>query len=124
VNHWKGWALEVLYNSQHTPRNIEYRKQKQSTEYRIQNTEYRLQSTEHRTQNTEYRVRNACHKIANVPVFIALGLNDFYFFGPKWHLIRHCHFRVQKRLDFQGTPLAMVFVMDVARITIITPRAI
>jgi hypothetical protein len=35
-----------------------------------------------------------------------------------------CHFRAQTSLDFQGPPLPMALVMDVARIKIITFRAI
>jgi hypothetical protein len=44
--------------------------------------------------------------------------------GPNGTLFAHCHFRAQKSLDFQDTPLTTTFVLDVACIEIIMPRAI
>ena len=40
-----------------------------------------------------------------------VGPENLDFFGPKWHLLRSCHFRAQKSLDFQSPPLPMPLVM-------------
>jgi hypothetical protein len=75
---------------------------------------------EYRIHNTETHV----HKITNVPVFyMVLVLKDSDA-GPNGPRFARCHFRAQKSLDFQGSPLSMALEMDVARIKIITSRAI
>ena len=40
-----------------------------------------------------------------------VGPENLDFFGPKWHKQSECHFRAQKSLDFQGSPLPMPWVM-------------
>ncbi len=46
------------------------------------------------------------------------------FFGPKWHSLRSLTFQGPKMSRFQGPPLLMALVMDLARIKISTFRAI
>jgi hypothetical protein len=56
-----------------------------------------------------------------------LGSENRKIFGPKWHSLCFCFFRIsgpKKVSIFQGPPLPMVLVIDTARIKIITSRAI
>jgi hypothetical protein len=58
--------------------------------------------------------------------YMALGLNDFdadklLANGTRF---ARCHFRTRKSVNFQGPPLPMALVMDVARIKIITAWSI
>jgi hypothetical protein len=46
------------------------------------------------------------------------------FFGPKWHWLRSLSFQGPKKSRFQGPPLIMALVIDIARLKIITYRAI
>ncbi len=88
---WKGWALKITWNSQHT------------------------------VQNTEYTCSKTCeHKITNVLIFFcytALGLNDLMganslprplkgvgFFGPKSHSLRSLPFQGPKKSLSGPTP--------------------
>jgi hypothetical protein len=53
-----------------------------------------------------------------------VGPGNLDFFGPKWHSLPCCNFRAQKSLDFHGPTLTMALVMGIARLKIITSRAI
>jgi hypothetical protein len=46
------------------------------------------------------------------------------FLGPNGTRFAHCHFRDQESLDFKPHPLPTTLVMDIARIKIISCRAI
>jgi hypothetical protein len=46
------------------------------------------------------------------------------FWGPNGTRCARYHYRTQKSLDFQGPPLKMAQVMDIARLKIITDIAI
>ncbi len=52
------------------------------------------------------------------------GPENLDFFGLKCHSLRSMPFQGQKSLDFHCPPLPIALVMDVARIKIITSRAI
>jgi hypothetical protein len=94
---------------------------------------------EYRIQNKEYKVKKLMHKKLPFPFFIwcldlmilmranpslrlleGRGLKISPFFVPKWH----SNFRAQKNLNFQGHPLLMALVMDVAHIKISMSHAI
>ncbi len=91
--------------------------------------------------NTQYRCKQTLvHKITNAPNFyMELILNGFEagkihysvhwkgwaleystFLGPNGTPFAPSHFRAQKSLDFQGPPLPMHRVMDLARFKTIT----
>ncbi len=50
--------------------------------------------------------------------------NIHNFLDPNGIRFARCYFRAQKSLDFQGPTLPMAHVIDVARIKIITSRAL
>ncbi len=56
--------------------------------------------------------------------FEGVGPENLNFLGPNGTQFAHCHFMAQKSLDFQDTQLPMTLVMGVARIKIITFRAL
>ncbi len=57
--------------------------------------------------------------------FEGVGPEILTFLGSSSTRFARCHFRAQKvLLDFQGPPLPMAHVMDVACIKIITSRAL
>ncbi len=47
-----------------------------------------------------------------------------YLWGPKWHLLRSLPFQGPKKSRFQGPPLIMALVIDIARLKNLTYRAI
>jgi hypothetical protein len=118
-DHWKGWTLKLIYIKLITFR-------KQNTEHRTHNTEHITQNTEHRTQKTEHRSQitdTHVHKITNLAAFL-YGAWTFDDFDAGKSITRVIGRGGPENLDFQGPPLSMALVIDLARIKIITSNAV